>query len=315
MHRVIVTSSFARAAAVCSLLFGHAVAQENVANATLEGGAEFDALVQSVNGDSFIARVESASAMFLGKPYVLDPAGEGANGTVDRDPVIRVDAFDCQTYVETVLALARAADGRSAAEELLAIRYRHSPPSFGDRLHFPETDWIPVNTERRVIRDITAEVAGGVSLAVAKTRITRAAWLRAVPNNPTQARNEFLRANASATAELESLAARATDAVVEVHYLPKSALADPAVVARIPHGAIVMIVRPMTSLFGKVGSTQSISHMGFAMRTDGALNYRHASSTRRKAVVDRPMSEYIAAMNQTRSFAGIVTFEALKPQN
>jgi hypothetical protein len=43
--------------------------------------------------------------------------------------------------------------------------------------------------------------------------------------------------------------------------------------------------------------------------------YRHASSTRRKAVVDRPMTEYLEVMRRTRSFDGIVVFEAMEPQN
>jgi hypothetical protein len=315
VRRKILAGFLAAAVAMCWPFVARAGAEDVTTKAALEGAAEFDALARLAKGDSFVARIESASAVFLGKPYVLDPAGEGASGTIDRDPPFRVDVFDCQTYVETVLALARATEGRSAATQLLALRYRSLPPSFGGRLHFPEVDWIPINSERQVIRDITADVAGNASLAVAKTRITRAAWMRALPNNPTQARNEFLRSNASATAELESLAAQATDALVDVRYLPKSALSDPSVMQRIPNGSIVMIVRPMTSLFGKVGSRQSISHMGFAMRTDRGLQYRHASSTRRKAVVDRPMGEYIAAMNQTRSFAGIMIFEPLNPQN
>ena len=39
---------------------------------------------------------------FLGVPYQESPLGEGV--LPDADPVIRFDAFDCVTFVETVLA-------------------------------------------------------------------------------------------------------------------------------------------------------------------------------------------------------------------
>ena len=93
-----------------------------------------------------------------------------------------------------------------------------------------------------------------------------------------------------------------------MHYIPKAALSDQALLDRIPLGAIVFIVRPMTSLFGNVGSRLSISHLGFALPSDRGLMYRHASSHRGRAVIDRQMSEYLQAMNASRSFAGIAVY-------
>ena len=39
---------------------------------------------------------------FLGAPYMNSPLGEDV--APDSDPLIRFDAFDCTTFVETVLA-------------------------------------------------------------------------------------------------------------------------------------------------------------------------------------------------------------------
>jgi hypothetical protein len=64
----------------------------------------------------------------------------------------------------------------------------------------------------------------------------------------------------------------------------------------------------MTSMFGKVGSRQNIAHVGFAIRARGQLVYRHASSTRRMAVVDRPMTEYFEALGRSKTFAGVAVF-------
>lgn len=266
-------------------------------------------------GRPLTERIKIVSAAFLGVPYVLDPAGEGPDSLIDRDPVIPLDSFDCQTYVETVLAVVSVSEPAAIEAELRELRYHDGRVQFGERLHFPEVDWIPTNTRRGALRDITAEVAHGVRLAEARTAITRAAWLRAVPNNPTQARNAHLRESAEARAELERLAAAASTVQARTRYIPKANLLDPELLARIPDGSIVMIVRPTTSMFGNVGSRQNISHMGFAIRTPKGLVYRHASSTRRKAVVDRPMTEYLDAMARTKTFAGIVVFQVVERQN
>ncbi len=271
-----------------------------------------DEIYAKAAGQPLAERIEIVSAAFLGQPYVLDPAGEGPDSLIDRDPIVRLDAFDCQTYVETVLAVVRARAAQDIESELLAIRYRDSEVAFGSRLHFPEVDWIPVNSERGVLRDITADVAGAVALAEARTAITRAAWLRALPNNPTQARHAYLQTSSAARAELERLASQASTLQARTRFIPKANLSDSALLERIPHASVVMIVRPMTSMFGKVGSRQNISHMGFAIRTPKGLVYRHASSTRRKAVVDRPMTEYLEAMAQTRTFGGIVVFQVVE---
>ena len=50
-------------------------------------------------------RIDAISAQFLGKPYLLGALGEGEQGYYDSSPLYRTDAFDCETYVDTVLAL------------------------------------------------------------------------------------------------------------------------------------------------------------------------------------------------------------------
>lgn len=270
-----------------------------------------EALVSVLPLDApLVDRIVRISEALLGLPYVLDPAGEGPDGLVDRDPEMPLDRMDCQTFVETVLALARARSGDEVWPELRAIRYRDGIVSFDRRHHFPEVDWIPANVARGVLQDVSDDVAGTHALATASARITRAAWFLALPGNPTQARNAFLRSSPKARAELARLARDAESTTGTIRYLDKSALADAAVLERVPHGAVVLIVRPHTSLFGKVGSVQSVSHMGFAVRTAAGLVYRHASATKRRSVIDRPLTEYLAAMGKTKTFAGVAVFAA-----
>lgn len=258
--------------------------------------------------EALAIRIQSVSAKYLGAPYLLDPLGEGPQGAIDRDPLVRFDRFDCQTFVETVLAQARSATPAEFAAELRALRYRDGNVDFASRNHFPDVDWIPNNVARGVLVELTGEVAGKHELAVARAMITRQAWFLSLADNPTQVRNSYLRSHPAAQAELRAIAARAHDEEGVVRYIPKQALHDPAVLARIPSASIVFVVRPHMSMFGAVGSVQNIAHFGFAIRDGARLLYRHASSTRAHAVIDVPLAQYIEHASKTHSFAGIAVY-------
>src|SRR5689334_12811715 len=43
------------------------------------------------------ARLNFASAYFIGKPYQLFPLGEGPTAQFDQSPLYRTDVFDCMT--------------------------------------------------------------------------------------------------------------------------------------------------------------------------------------------------------------------------
>jgi hypothetical protein len=147
-----------------------------------------------------LERIEAISAKYLGSPYLLDPLGEGAGAAIDRDPLIRFDAFDCQTFVETVIAEARGGTARQIADEMRAIRYQDGVVDFGKRNHFPDADWIPHNVALGILVDVSAKIAGDWPLKVARTHINRRAWLASIADNPTQQHNEFLHTHAAALA-------------------------------------------------------------------------------------------------------------------
>jgi hypothetical protein len=258
--------------------------------------------------DALALRIQTVSAKYLGAAYLLDPLGEGPQGAVDRDPLVRFDRFDCQTYVETVLAEARSSTPAEFAAELRALRYRDGEVDFASRNHFPDVDWIPNNLARGVLVELTSKVAGPHGLEIARATITRKSWFLSLADNPTQLRNSYLRTHPAAQAELRRIAASAPDAQSVVRYIPRQALSDPAVLARIPSASIVFIVRPHISMFGAVGSVQNIAHFGFAIRDGARLLYRHASSTRARAVIDVPLAQYIERAAETRTFAGIAVY-------
>lgn len=77
---------------------------------------------------------------YIGAKYVSDPLGEGINGFPDTDPLIRTDAFDCTTFVETAIA-------GGNLKRLTEIRYKDGNISFLNRNHFIETDWLRNNSD------------------------------------------------------------------------------------------------------------------------------------------------------------------------
>src|SRR5256884_6206912 len=103
-------------------------------------------------------RVERLSALFVGVPYGDYPLGEGSG--VEPQPRWRVDKVDCQTFVETVLAMANAKSLDRARAVLDDIRYAGDPPkvSFSTRNHFTEAQWLPSNFTKGYLRGETRTV-------------------------------------------------------------------------------------------------------------------------------------------------------------
>ncbi len=259
-------------------------------------------------------RIERLSAKLLGRGYLLDPLGEGAGAAIDSDPQWNLDFFDCLSLVETVLALARSLTAAQFVGELQAIRYRRGEPKFGARNHFMEADWLPQNLARGVLADVTGSLPAPQALAAGV--ITRRQWLEKLRTNPLQSRNDQLRRSPAAQNELRQLAAQAPESeAVSLSYARLRELAAPDLaktVAAIPHAAVLLIVRPNTSLFGPVGAVTQISHLGFALQRPGAVMFRHASSRKhRGGVIDVPLAGYLRQMQQTRSFTGIKVLQPI----
>lgn len=119
-------------------------------------------------------RIEAISGALLHVPYVSDPLGEGV--LPDADPLVRYDAFDCLTYAEEVLALALAPDPSHAARVRLDLRYGGDAPTYANRHHFMELQWLPSAVARGWLRETTAEYGPVVVFEREVTPATWAAW-------------------------------------------------------------------------------------------------------------------------------------------
>ncbi len=99
--------------------------------------------------------------LFLGAPYRENTL----EGPGREKLIVRLCAFDCMTFVETVLALVRcAASGKFSTPEFLRnlryIRYRGGKiDGYASRLHYV-TDWLADNRKKKVLKDVTRLLGG-----------------------------------------------------------------------------------------------------------------------------------------------------------
>jgi hypothetical protein len=105
--------------------------------------------------------MQALGAHFQGRPYL--------EGTLDSGPteslVVRLDGFDCVTFVETTLALARGAMAGDTtyagfARRLAEQRYRDAPPlGYCGRLHY-FTEWLANNEEKGLVERLDDTLGG-----------------------------------------------------------------------------------------------------------------------------------------------------------
>ena len=102
-------------------------------------------------------KVEYFSSVLCGSVYELSALGEGVHGLYDQFPLYRLDAFDCQTFVETVLALAWADSFSLFLKNKCFISYRGRDVDFFNRTHFICLDWRHLFRGLLSLVDITAD--------------------------------------------------------------------------------------------------------------------------------------------------------------
>lgn len=227
--------------------------------------------------DAVAVRMEQVSAKLLGKTYVNDPLGEGDDGRFDRDPRLRTDAFDCTTFVETVIATAKSKDSSEVLGKMDAIRYHDAVVSFQTRNHFPALEWIKNNVENGLFVDVTKDV-DPTGFDVAEALIEKDNWYRKL--SISRLSGIPLNEKPQRLVELRALGDLFGKEIERVHYVPKARLInDPKILANIPNGAVLNLVRPGWDVREEVGTRLNITHQGLAFKRNGVVYFRHASKT------------------------------------
>jgi hypothetical protein len=109
-----------------------------------------DAIHRLMAGEQNInRRVREIAELFVGRPYLADSL---IGGPQEREKLVfRLEAFDCITFIESVLALARTRSRRGFITELKKLRYRDGMVDWYARLHY-FSDWVRHHEKRGVVK-------------------------------------------------------------------------------------------------------------------------------------------------------------------
>ncbi len=117
-------------------------------------------LSEAQDEDSVGGRIQVVSRHFLGYPYKANPLA----GSADSAEVFTasLEGFDCVTYIETVLALARASTVNKFAEALRQIRYQEGDIQWQRRNHYM-TLWIRNNIRNGIVSRLSVPAIPEIS--------------------------------------------------------------------------------------------------------------------------------------------------------
>ncbi len=260
------------------------------ARAAAAKAASWPALLQQIATDPAL----------LGAPYEAAPLDRGSR---EADEPLRasLDGFDCVTYVETVLALARTvargpATATAYAAELAALRYRDGEPGFCARYHY-FSDWAETRQSAAVLDEVTVSVAGDPA-NLANLGLTHGF--------------DYLSRHASATPALAQSPARL--ACVREQERALSARDDgtpyirstslPKIARALQSGDLIAWVADVPGL--------DVIHVGIVVtRPNGRLELAQASKRAGQVVVTPDLLRYAASLKQQR---GVRIFRPRDPR-
>ena len=243
-------------------------------------------IAQAHKVQDFAARVERLSSLFVGVPYGQYPLGEGGEGP-EPQARWRVDQVDCQTFVETVLAMSNARSLDSAKKILDDIRYADpNHISFASRNHFTEAQWLPENESKGYLREITTAVD---------------------PKAPLTALELYRYKWADVPGLKRLVDADIPDGKFDIRYVP---LDDAKKLSsHFGRGTILLIVRAADPQY-----VVRVSHMGLVVRdAQGKMVVRHASFGKEHKVIDVPVADFLDHLREFKKWpvAGVALVQPL----
>lgn len=279
-------------------------------------------LNQQKHQQNLFKRVELAANLFLDQPYLLEPVGEGKTGKYSQEPLFRMDKFDCVSYVDTVLSLAKAEGLQSFIHNLIQIRYANKPVNYINRTDwFIDLEWLPNARRLGWLQDKTDSIVDENERPItklARTIIDKLNWyavkplkvmhlLQPLPSSEiAQALLKSLRAHGAAfQAQTSTLTYLPLDRLFS-NGKPNEFLFD-----QIPSPSMIAIVRPDWPIRDELpgfpqgyGTNLNVSHIGLAIRTLQGLMFFNASSLKGKVMFEL-LSDYLSKYLDSPTIKGI----------
>ena len=219
----------------------------------------------------------------LGVPYVAGTL----DGNEEEQLVVRTDALDCTTFVETVLAFCIAdkrgeRDFKGFKKALTDVRYRDGILNgYTSRLHY-FSDWIRNNEQMGFVKECTSETACAQPKEL---------WLDFMTTHV----DSYLPMKKDASLVEEMAAQEKNWQGTVVSYIPKEKLDLSSNELKIKDGDVLALVTNIKGL--------DIVHVGFAFWREGKLHLLHASSSAKKVIED-PKTQYESSKN-TKAHIGL----------
>ena len=262
-------------------------------------------LTKFQDNESVESRMDAFSKSFMEIPYDHSgPLGEGEHGRYDQDPLYRFDAFDCTTFVETVVSLARSQNVDSFENNMDVIRYDNGEVDYLTRNHFPSLQWVPNNIKNGVLKEINHLVLPASETKMAEAVINLPGWLKKIKIEEIKVPLATMSERQNLLEELRALAPQYAPIIARIEYLPISALlAKPIVLKKIPNATIVNFVRPNWDLTDVAGTHMNVSHQGFIFQKKEGTYLRHASTTGK--VMEVVLLEYLKKFENHPTLKGI----------
>lgn len=262
---------------------------------------------------TFQDKIAYINQLFFNKPYAFNALGEGELGEFDDNPIYRTDAFDCETYVDTIIALALAKDLPDFTNIIKKVRYKDGNVSFTDRNHFTCLDWNINNQNQKITKDISNDIRDKNNNFItekAKAYIDKPNWYKNLPITRIRQKNLDEDAKNKKLADLRAKGVNFKKVLSTIDYIPFDKIfsaddeVDMKIIKQIPNGAIVEIIRPNWDLNKIIGTNLNVSHLGFVVWEKNTPYFIHAS-TDKLIVTKTPFIEYLKKAKESPTIKGI----------
>lgn len=234
----------------------------------------------------YLGRLKHFSGALEDRPYFLGPTGEGRFGLIESKPLADLSRFDCLTYIESAMALARSREARDLLPNILPIRYHGGEITYASRNHYFVEDWLKNNAH--LVRVIRFPGDSLMQKSIDKIKFYQSRHASAGRDS----------------AVLRQLPVPAQNPVTEIAFMPYDKAL--AMMGNWTHGERFLGVAFVTDIPGL-----DVTHTGFLL-ADGKHppQLRHASQLNGK-VVTQDFREYLESRKGKCS--GVLFFEFLAP--
>ena len=226
----------------------------------------------------------------IGRLFINVPYKAGTLENLGKEKlIVNVSGFDCTTFVETVLALARCivAEKLSPSEfrkNLKLIRYRQGKiDGYSSRLHY-FTDWLRDNEKKKILKDISRHIDAEAQRKIIDYITLNRASYPALKNEFEFQKMRLVEKNLSRKV---------------FHIISKDKVSRQK--TKIKNGDVIAFATKDEGL--------DVAHIGFAIWQGKNLHLLHASSKEGRVVISK--KTLIAYLNSSKKFAGIIMVRPL----